>query len=278
MKKIFTLALMAFCMTTGLHAQEYNMFNPTDCDAEGWLWFNTQANVDKYVGLIDEDEEAVNPKGALIQMVYANVSPDFPATTVDANIMGYGTDGELGTEGALKGAIILQPSSAIMNYNGGAVVVRMPSCSTFAVCVSSPDKACMQLNASTDPQISKFGLVVASSVFNPFARAGVTKVTGLQNKANGSTGNTFKSDTPKYAMLRNGTKDTIYVHGFKITTPKPESTGIREVAAGNNAKADVYTADGILVAAQVSEAQIATLKKGLYVVKRGKNVKKLIVK
>lgn len=269
---------MAFCMTTGLHAQEYNMFNPTDCDAEGWLWLNTQTKVDKYVGLIDEDEEAVNTEGALIQMAYSNVKPDFPPTTVDADIMGYGTDGELGTEGALKGAIILPPSSKIMNYNGGGVLVRLPSCSSFAVCVSSPDKVYMQLLASTDIQIEKFGLVVGYSVFRPFARAGVTKVTGLESKANAKTGNSFKSDTPKYALLRNGTSDTIFVHGFKITTPRPESTGIQEVATSSNMKADVYTVDGTLVATKVLNAQLSTLKKGLYVVRRGKDVKKMIVK
>ena len=278
MKHIFTLALMAFCMTTGLHAQEYNMFNPSDCDAEGWLWFNSQAKVDKYVGLIDEDEDVVNTEGALIQMVYSNVKPDFPPTTVDADIMGYGTDGELGTEGALKGAIILPPSSRVMNYNGGAVLVRMPSCSSFAVCVSSPSKVCMQLLASTDIQIEKFGLVVGYISFRPFARAGVTKVTGLENKANADTGNSFKSDTPKYALLRNGTSDTIFVHGFKITTPRPESTGIQEVATSSNMKADVYTVDGTLVATKVSNAQLSTLKKGLYMIRRGKDVKKMIIK
>ena len=269
---------MAFCMTPGLHAQEYNMFNPTDCDAEGWLWFNSQAKVDKYVGLIDEDEATVNTEGAVVQLVYADDSPDFTPTTVDADIMGYGTDGELGTEGALKGALILPPATGFMNYNGGAVLVRMPSCSSFAVCVSSPSKVCMKLFASTDIKIDKFGLVIGYSVFKPFARAGITKVTGLENKANADTGNSFKSDTPKYAMLRNGTSDTIFVHGFKITTPRPESTGIQEVATSSNMKADVYTADGTLVATKVSNAQLSTLKKGLYVVRRGKDVKKMIVK
>ena len=278
MKHIFTLALMAFCMTTGLHAQEYNMFNPSDCDAEGWLWFNTQAKVDKYVGLIDEDEAAVNTEGAVVQLVYADDSPDFTPTTVDADIMGYGTDGELGTEGALKGAIILPPATGFMNYNGGAVLVRMPSCSSFAVCVSSPSKVCMKLFASTDIKIDKFGLVIGYSVFKPFARAGITKVTGLENKANADTGNSFKSDTPKYALLRNGTSDTIFIHGFKITTPRPESTGIQEVATSSNMKADVYTVDGTLVATKVSNAQLSTLKKGLYVVRRDKDVKKMIVK
>ncbi len=277
MKKIFTLVMMALLSATGLHAQEYNMFNAADVDAEGWLWLDTQAKVDKYVGLIDEGNEAVDPNGKLIQMVYANVAPDFPATTVDANMLGFGTDGELGTAGALKGGIILPPSSGISSYNGGAVVVCMPSCATFAVCVSAANKVYMQLNASTDTKISGFGLVVGYSVFNAFARYGVSKVTGLENKANGTSGNTFKSDTPKYAMLRNGTPDTIFIHGFKITTPKAESTGIHSVAPAT-LKADIYTVDGTLVAAQVAETQMADLKKGVYIVRRGKDVKKITVR
>lgn len=277
MKKIFTLVLMALSLAPSLHAQEYNMFNAADVDADGWLWLDTQAKMDKYVGLINEETESVDPNGAMIQMVYANVAPDFPATTADANILGYGTDGNLGTDGARKGAIMLAPSSALMTYNGGAVVVRMPSCATFAVCVSYGGKVMMQLNTSTQEKVSGFEQIVASSVFNPFARAGVTQVTGLEKKKNGTTGISFLSDTPKYAMLRNGTKDTIYIHGFKITTPKAEATAIRELPAAST-QAEIYTADGIRVAANATEADINALKKGIYVVRRGNDVKKITVK
>lgn len=277
MRIISTLFMMAFCLTTNMQAQEYNMFNAADCDAEGWLWLDTQAKVDKYVGLIDEANEAVKTDGKLIQMAYANVAPDFPATTVDPNIMGYGTDGVLDTVGSLKGAIILPPSTQVQTYNGGAVVICMPSCATFSVCVSSAGKVYMQQKASTNTDITNFPLVVASSVFNPFARAGVTKVTGLENKTNGSTGNTFKSDAPKYAMLRNGTSDTIFIHGFKITTPKAEPTGIKETIV-QPIKSNVYTIDGTLVASQVNDAQLNVLKKGVYIVRKGKDVKKVTVK
>lgn len=279
MKKTLVLAVMAFCMTTILHAKEYNMFNPADCDAEGWLWFNSQAVVNKYVGIINEDEGAVNPTGALIQMVYADIAPDYPATTVDPNIMGYGTDGELGSEGAIKGAIILPPSSAMGNFNGGAVIVRMPSCSTFSVCLSSGKKVDMKLFASTDPKLEKFGLIIGSAApFKPFARIGVSKVTGLEQKTNANTGNSFKSETPKYAMLRNGTKDTLFIHSFKITTPKQEDTGIHEMGVDNHSTAEVYTMDGLLIASKIPTSQLSELKKGLYMVRSGKNVRKMIVK
>ena len=60
MKKIFTLAMLAV-IVMGSQAQEYNLFDAADCDAEGWLWLNTQEKIDKYVGLCNEDDYTVDP-------------------------------------------------------------------------------------------------------------------------------------------------------------------------------------------------------------------------
>lgn len=43
MKK-FLLAIAAFATVSGLSAQQtYNYFDAADVDANGWLWFDTQA-------------------------------------------------------------------------------------------------------------------------------------------------------------------------------------------------------------------------------------------
>ena len=56
MKKIVTLALLfAGAFTSAAYAQG-NLFTPADCDANGWLWFDTQAKIDKYVGEANSDK------------------------------------------------------------------------------------------------------------------------------------------------------------------------------------------------------------------------------
>ena len=54
MKKIFTLMLLAMACTMNIQAQEYNLFDPADGDADGWLWFDTDEKVEKYIGICDE--------------------------------------------------------------------------------------------------------------------------------------------------------------------------------------------------------------------------------
>ena len=96
---------LLFVMTA--NAQEYNLFPAADVDENGWLWFDTQAKIDKYVGLCNEDDYTVDPNGKIIQMVFANITPDYPETTADPDAYGVGTDAEFGSDGAKKGAIII---------------------------------------------------------------------------------------------------------------------------------------------------------------------------
>ena len=70
MKKIFTLLLLAMACSVNMQAQEYNLFDPADVDADGWLWFDTDEKIEKYVGVCNEDDYKVNPNGKLIQLVY----------------------------------------------------------------------------------------------------------------------------------------------------------------------------------------------------------------
>lgn len=82
MKKTFTAFCLALACTSGLRAQEFNLFH--DVDADGWLWFDTQEKIDKYVGLCNEADNKIDPNGKPIQMVPADIAPDYPATFADA--------------------------------------------------------------------------------------------------------------------------------------------------------------------------------------------------
>lgn len=259
--------------TTGMQAQEYNMFDAADVDENGWLWFDTQEKVDKYIGVCNEDDYKVDPEGKLIQLVYADQNPTYPATTVDAETAGVGNDGEIGTEGAKTGAIILALASAIQQPNGGGFVVLMPSCSTYSICLSSEDNVYGQLMSTTDANtvFGEYEVRKAWSMFGKFGGAGITTKTGLETFSNGYNDTTIKSDKPVYVYFRNLNKHEVYIHGIKVTTPKQEAAGISNIAQTGNATTEVYTIDGVKVSQD-------NLKSGVYIMRNGNSTKKYIVK
>ena len=125
---------MAFCA----NAQDvtYNYFDPADCDADGWLWLDTQEKIDKYVG-----------EGKKIQLVPAEYEiddPDFPGeyipveSSADPSIKGYNTEGVEGGEGSKTGGLILPPTiwGDYWDDMGGGFIVAMPDCAVFDVYMS----------------------------------------------------------------------------------------------------------------------------------------------
>ncbi len=275
MRKIL-LSMAVVFSAMSLQAQEYNMFNTVDVDANGWLWFDSQEKVNKYVGVCNEEDYKVDPQGKLIQLVYADQVPLYPETTVDPTAVGYGAEGEVGATGAKIGAIILPAASAFAAENGGGIAVLMPSCSTFSMNVSCSDKISAQLLSTDDVTkvFGEYGIRQAYVVpFKTFAYSGNTTKTGLESLNNGKDDITIKSDKPVYVYFRNLTSREVYIHGIKVTTPKQEATGIKNVVAEGCAEAEVYTLDGIKVGTKTEG-----LKSGLYLVKDGKGTRKIVIK
>jgi hypothetical protein len=269
MKKIFTLALLAVASLSA-GAQEYNLFNAADVDADGWLWFNTQEKIDKYVGTFDEDNYTVNPNGKLIQMGFANITPDYPETVADPDVTGADSQGYLfADEGVnkdelIKGAIILAPASAQSSMNGGCLILNLPSCATINLLLSSEARMMgrtlmvspgfdMSQDDSTgdDPWTGHTKAIYAkASVFGSIHGAGQYKWEGIESLNNGyNEGVSFVSDGPVYFALQNCHKYPIYVHAIKVTTPKQESAGVRVLSADAAAKAPVYNLAGQRTAA-----------------------------
>ena len=79
-----------------------------------------------------------------------------------------------------------------------------------------------------------------------------------------------------YALFINGTRDTLYIHGIKVTTPRQESTGIRETAVQTTSDVDVYAVDGSYLGRYANEADLKALRKGVYIIRKGKQVKKIV--
>ncbi|MDY4409487.1 MAG: T9SS C-terminal target domain-containing protein [Prevotella sp.] len=291
MRKIarLTLALLAFAATSA-QAQEYNMFGASDVDADGWLWFDTQAKIDKYIGNIDETNYKVDGNGKLIQTVYADQMPDYPASEVSPEFVGAGTDGETGSEGSRTGAIMLQPSSASMTANGGGFVVCMPSCATFSICLSSNSKIMGRILATknvaadmgqasptTDLTASTGWKIVNASymtIFKTLGR-GIKTWTGIEDLDNGTDEVTIKSDEPIYVWFQSATHDTVYIHGIKVTTPKAEKTGINTLTSNvSSANKEIYSIDGSRIANGADER---ALRKGVYIIRTKEGTRKVAV-
>lgn len=276
------IAFAAFAMTTNAQA---NLFAAEDIDADGWLWFDTQAKIDKYVSVGNEDDNKVDPNGKLVQILYADLAPDYPAPTTDPTVKGAGTDGDLGTDGCKTGAIILPASSAVTNYNGGRFVICMPDgCTSLSICYScesyvycrlsssnNVDATCVA-NTSETFDANKYSARAIRSLFNKLSSYGVNTWSGMETLNNNMLDGCIKGESAVYAMFESGTKSEIYIHGIKALTAK--TTGISNVNAAESSEVSgVYDMQGKLVAKSADG-----LSKGLYIVKTGKNAKKVVVK
>ena len=273
MRKLY-LAWALLLSAIGVQAQEYNLFPASVVDENGWLWFNSQNIVDQYVGVCNEEDYKVDPEGKIIQMIYADQVPSYPSTTVDPDAIGYGKGGELGADGYKKGAIILPPASAAGQANGGGIALCLPSCSTFSMNVSCDNQVACRLLSTDNPEINftNYGVRQVYIIgFKKFAGAGNTTVKGLESKTANNDNITIKSDKPVYVYFQNTTTHEVYIHGIKVTTPKQETTGIANIQTQGTTTQEVYTIDGVKVGNTLKGQ-----KQGLYIVKQGNNIKKVI--
>lgn len=117
----------------------YNFFDPADCDADGWLWLDSQYKIDKYVGVLSSDK-----KIKLVPAEYVIEDPDYPGEemavvpTADPNIKGYNKMGTQGGEGSKTGGISLPMGVEgwLDDDLGGGILVAMPDCFLFEVYMS----------------------------------------------------------------------------------------------------------------------------------------------
>lgn len=274
MKKFYFMMALILCAMSAT-AQNYNLFSASDIDKDGWLWFDTQAKVDKYVGTCDEENYKADPNGKKIQMIYADQVPAYPQTTVDPDAIGYGKGGELKAEGYKKGAIILPAASAIGATNGGGILIMMPSCSELSINVSCEGKVTCRLLSSADinATFGNYGVRQAYILgFKNFAGAGNTTVKGLESLTSGNDEITIKSDKPVYAYFQNTTKGEVYIHGIRvITTTKNEDGGEATPETPGNDYTVKFTAE---TSDTEREVNVALSKPGKVSIDWGDGVKK----
>ena len=282
MKKIVTLAMLAVATMSASAQTTYNLFSPTDCDADGWLWLNTQAKIDRYVGKINEDAYTVDPNGKVIQLAFANINPDYTETYADPEAYGVDTQGYtildegVNKDECIKGGIVLAPASAMMSTNGGCLVLNLPSCATIDLMLSSearmlgrtlmlsPNNGIDNDNSTGEnPWTGDTKSIYAkASVLGSLHGAGQWKWEGIESLNNGfNEGVTFKSESPVYFALQNCHKYAIYVHAIRITTPKQETVGIQENIANKQERNAYYNLAGQRMTSPVKGINIIAGKK-----------------
>lgn len=72
MSRKITVLLMTLSVVMFANAQEYNLFDPADVDANGWIWFDTQEKIDKYIGQANNEDGKIDPNGKIIQLICAD--------------------------------------------------------------------------------------------------------------------------------------------------------------------------------------------------------------
>lgn len=277
MKKLFTLAALALAISA--QAQK-NLFPASDVDADGWLWFDTQEKIDKYVETISSMTYKMNPNGKIVQIAGANhtLTDEFgdsyyPQSVASPDSIGAGNDEDhtIGGEGSRKGAIVLAPAAAMMSNNGGWLVLNLPACSTISVCTSSEARQLMRSTSTDnlDNTLDNYWLCVygAQTVFRQWASAGCSIKENLETLNNSAdhADFTFVSDKPVVFAMENCHKYPVYVHGIKVTVP--DAASVEAPAAVNNQPATLYNASGI---------QTTGRSKGFYIEKRGTDTRKVI--
>lgn len=293
MKKFSTLFLGLAC-AIGMQAQEYNLF--ADVDADGWLWFDSQEKIDKYVGICDEDNYKVNPNGKPIQLVYADImAENYPASTSDAYLIGAGAEGVIGGEGYRTGGLSIPGASSFAGTNGGGFVVLMPSCTDYSICMSCEGQARVRIMKSHDAntnfnEYTPIKSYPLAALFN----SGIYTWANVEEEYTGGDETLkLKGNVPVNAFFRNMNKTTpIYIHGIRVTTPTNSTVNIKETVApksriffeGNrvvlNEATDikVYNANGLLMnAAHTDRMDLSNMPKGIYIVKAGDAIRKLAV-
>ena len=282
MKKIVTLAMLAVATMSASAQETFNLFSPADCDADGWLWLNTQEKIDRYVGKINEDAYTVDPNGKVIQMAFANINPDYTETYADPEAYGVDTQGNtildegVNKDECIKGAIVLAPASAMMATNGGCLVLNLPSCATIDLMLSSEARMLgrtLMLSSTNgidndnstgeNPWTGDTKSIYAkASVLGSLHGAGQWKWEGVESLNNGFNNDiTFKSESPVYFALQNCHKYAIYVHAIRITTPKQETVGIQETITNKQERNAYYNLAGQRMTSPVKGINIIAGKK-----------------
>lgn len=299
MKKTL-LTLAAFAVVGTLNAQTtYNFFDPADCDADGFLWFDTQAKLDKYAGYVTKT------KSFKVQLLDGDYElPDFsyPESITDASYVGYGTDGVKGGVGSKTGAIMLPVAGEDFSVltapsnHGGGILLHLPDCAKVDFYVSAEQEGVNLGLHTAEGNVENRNLGMYNLIKGGEYTGGIlgddlpgVKYTGyfndvekLEDPEYGAPGNQryFKIQSDKGVQrtirLVNYMKNSpLYIHGIRVLqytdngNPFTPGSGVAGVEADENAPVEFFNMQGVKVSGD---------EPGLYIRRQGSKTTKVIVK
>lgn len=275
MKKLL-LTVAALSAMTAANAQTYNYFDPADCDADGWLWLNTQEKLDKYCGFIIPGEAEY--KIGLLSATWENSDMQFDEPYLDATIQGYDADHQQGGAGSWTGAIVLCGSKSALGSdaaNGGGIIMRFPDLAEFNLALSSEGNMGVGLLGSKgwveDVDCSNIQTNFRVGIWGTdLSKNGQFVWNNIQDVENANTG--LKLASPKgdkvTAVIRNNRGDDLLVQGIKVMT-YTQTSGISGITADEDAPVEYFNLQGLKADKDMP---------GVYVRRQGNKVSKVIVK
>ncbi|MCD8287909.1 MAG: T9SS type A sorting domain-containing protein [Porphyromonadaceae bacterium] len=288
MKKTITLSLLfAGILTSPMYAQG-NLFTPADCDSNGWLWFDTQEKIDKYVGDATSDKLILS----IPTLYQEEVEPDVfesLSNTISSTVVGVGTDGNfpgvdstgtaVGTD-AKTGAIVLAPANPYTSFNGGSILLHMPSCYSLSVFLSAE----VGIRPALKGGLGELEFVDLANVkiyiWTAYHSAGqcTWEVQDFENTSSfklnqeeAVTAQILNGNTSKAEMYVHGIKAQVYGEGAGVISVQNNADNINLAQTGHffslSRKADVnvYDISGKKVFSTYDEAfDLSGLSHGLY--------------
>lgn len=271
------LALAAFAAITSANAQTtYNYFDPADCDANGWLWFDTQEKLEKYCGFDDTF------KIQLLTATYENADMEYGEPTLDATIKGYNAAGVEGGEGAKIGAISLYPGKkqGSMSPDGAGIQMHLPDLAEFSLYLSTKE-APLYLGLRggkgwIEPvdwiEIKTYCYAFFLDI--PLINANAYEWNNIQDLQNGDQN--FELKSPKgekvTAGIINNEADPLLIQGIRVFTysdPNAAGSGVADVEiADQNAPVEYYNLQGI---------RVANPENGMFIRRQGSKTEKVIL-
>jgi len=286
MKRVL-LTFAAIAAMVSANAQTtYNYFDPADCDADGWLWFDTQEKIDKYVGLQSLPDDP-NPKIMLLAATYENADFEFPEPYTDPAIKGYNAEGVQGGEGSWTGAIVLcggTTNRGSTDPNGGAIFLQLPDCAEFALALSQEYNSIqIGLRGAKDWKEDVDANVIRTyfnmGIFGkPLAKEYQFRWLNIQDVENTLDVSCHKIQSPAgekvSAFVRQNCDVPLLIHGIKVFTYTDNGygssgSGVADIEIGNsNAPVEYFNMQGV---------KVANPENGLYIRRQGTKVEKIML-
>lgn len=277
-KTLLTFAALA-AFTAANAQQTYNYFDPADCDADGWLWFDTQEKLDKYVGWQGIGED---PKIMLQTADFENADMGFDEPYLDPDIRGFNVDHVQGGDGAWTGAIVLcgsKNATGSDSPNGGGIMLHLPDLAEFGLKLSTEsDYICLGLKGSkgwvepVDCGVIQTYYRMGFFVKYQLSDLGQFTWNNIQDVKNANTNLQLASPAGEKvtALIRNNRGDELLVQAIKVFTYTDMSgAAVDGIEADDNAPVEYYNLQGMKVKGD---------EPGIYVRRQGAKTSKVIVK